>query len=263
MLQGWGREERREGNCAHWALMILQRLWKNCFCTQHYIQPPWQPCRWQFCSIPILQMSKPRLWDFHCCAEGQELISLMTCNSNSLLLNWDCAPSALQLDALCLLEAKLIRHLLSVKFTDNEKNFKSRDFLTGQIPSLQNMEGASEIVSYLPPTLWMRRMRPNPKSVRSLLKATYFKGSPFWDPFTDCPRKAWGCIFIVALILHANFIKCLSLLKTNNFRFPEKLPRWYREFPYALCPASPDVDIFHNRGRFVNAEKLTVLYTIN
>lgn len=42
-------------------------------------------------SIPILQMGKPRLCEFNCCAKGQTLVCLLTCSSNHFFLNWDSA----------------------------------------------------------------------------------------------------------------------------------------------------------------------------
>lgn len=67
--------------------------------------------------ISILQVSKPRLWEFNCCAKGQELVSLIqfkwfSSDLSFLLFQHD------DLVTYACLEADLIRLLLSVKFAD-------------------------------------------------------------------------------------------------------------------------------------------------
>lgn len=51
------------------------------------------------------------------------------------------------------------------------------------------------------------------------------------------------------------FFFLTNFLFGDNFRFVEKLQRSYREFPYILPTASPNVNIFYNHATFVKMKR--------
>lgn len=140
---------------------------------------------------PILQMSKPRLWELNCHANGQELVSLLTFNPNDFLpTRASCFFQHDKMMSYACLDTNLIRHLLSVKFADGSRIVGDRLPNRANNPTSKMWKGVQRSShTFLLFYKW-QQWEPNLKSVKHLSEATQHQRRPLLDHIHWLPEKS-------------------------------------------------------------------------